>query len=865
MKSRWSDELSGALSDSLGKRECFGVIAPQEICASAFWEALTVSFVGDNSGIILFVALGEYRRRAFREVLNELNLGEIPQIQITTPQILEHLLAVDETRFLKMIALCRHIVVWLHPDDYRDSTLDYWFEIVRRIPNPNVGYIHVAPAKVPLFDSIHPGMRWIGHSRTECAFLPIVHYLEGDKAPGEILDHSFWKTCRNRRTLVSCRNSVMAIACEEAAHHAHIPTLHTRSKENTAEFMTFMPDACSSFVSCRTRWEHYVLVDAPFYDGIAVEVASSVEQPKAVSLVVSSPFSLVHTLAARFDPELNAPHEQRENTVFFEVYRLFSRVAAKPMIAAEVKTPQEQALIDFWNEQGWLLRSQSIELTNAGHNLFAGIPHFSSLGALHGYCHETICENLNHETLGLVNTAFLNHLAVSQFRWGSLSLQCAFHNHLDHHAVFKGGCGADHYWLDDMPFICSYERTQAMKRIILGDDTIDGVVMTDAPSRELAQIRAHFKDITASSWIEITPGAAQWWTFAGAQNNAFMASILRVLSPRLDISYGNLCLHLRWRVSGTWRAAPVIKRLSELSQQLCQFAANGIDGKQKPAIQECWKSSHLWRSLFVLMPTGIQNAAFDRDFSLWAHSVQTPEILEVQALHTLSASLLPPILACEATEPPAQKIQHAATPSQKPVPKAPVQPVSSASNALPPIEPIERGDGSIMHTRYPWSYIADNRALANAINTMLAQPFIGLDVETTLFDQRLCLIQIGCARQTFIIDPLCVDFSPLAQVFESPNLIKVIHNSSFECKVLGKYGIQINNIVDTLKVSRKRYGMKCPGGHSLRAVCLREFGFDMDKTNQTSRWDKRPLSADQLEYAALDAEILVHLYRHFEC
>ena len=169
----------------------------------------------------------------------------------------------------------------------------------------------------------------------------------------------------------------------------------------------------------------------------------------------------------------------------------------------------------------------------------------------------------------------------------------------------------------------------------------------------------------------------------------------------------------------------------------------------------------------------------------------------------------------------------------------------------------------IMHTSFPWTYINNDAALGQAINTMLNQKYIGLDVETTLYDQSLCLIQIGCEDQVFMIDPLCVDFMGLSQVFANPNIIKIIHNSSFEKKVLGKYGLQILNIVDTLKWSRQLYGMKIPGGHSLKAVCMREFGYDMDKTNQQSRWEKRPLTDEQLEYAALDAEILIHLYRHF--
>ncbi len=857
MKSTLSEALSAFLSESLGKRECFGVLAPQETCVRAFWNALSVSFVGDSAGILLFVALGEYRRRAFKQALSAQKLTDCPQIQITTPQILEHLLAVDETRCLDMLSQCRRILVWLHPDDIRDSMLDYWFEIVCRIPHPNIGYFHVPSQVVPLLERIHPQIRWFGDTSKKNVCLPVVHFLEKENEPSEMLDASFWKTCRNRRTLVSCMHQNTALLCEEAAHHAHLPTSHTQNRENAPESIVFTLDARAVFYVHRANWDHIAFVDAPFADGVCDEIGEICEKPRAVSLLVSSHFSLINTLAGYAQSATSCSHRE---SVTCMAYRLFSRLAAKPVMPADLQTSEENALMAYWRERGWVRGSSQYVLTAAGKNLFAGIPHFSSLGALHGHHHETMGEHINHDVLGLIDTDWLNLLRTSAFYWGGQQLQCTFYNHLEHHALFKGSCGAGGCWLDAVPYVCSFERAQAMHDVICGNCNVEGMVVTDVPTMKLSQIRSHFNDIHAKCWIEVTPGAAQWWTFAGAHHNALMASLLCILSPKLVISYGNLSLILRWCVSGAWRPEPVMRRLKELSQQLCHFSMSDIENANKTALFNAWVVMHPWQSLFILLPQPILESQFEQDYMAWARVVQMPDFIEVSKLHALDAECLPPILQSNASE----TIVSPKKAGVQPQFTGQVSPSKPIVKSEPPLT-IEQGDGSIMHTRLPWSYIADARALGQAINLMLSEPFIGLDVETTLFDQRLCLIQIGCAAQTFIIDPLCVDFSPLAQVFENPNLIKVIHNSSFECKVLGKYGIQINNIVDTLKVSRKRYGMKYPGGHSLRAVCLREFGFDMDKTNQTSRWDKRPLSAEQLEYAALDAEILVHLYRHFEC
>ena len=50
------------------------------------------------------------------------------------------------------------------------------------------------------------------------------------------------------------------------------------------------------------------------------------------------------------------------------------------------------------------------------------------------------------------------------------------------------------------------------------------------------------------------------------------------------------------------------------------------------------------------------------------------------------------------------------------------------------------------------------------------------------------------------------------------------------------------------------------GGHGLAMVCERELGVSLDKGEQTSNWSRRPLDADQLRYAALDAEVLLALF-----
>ncbi|HRT22439.1 MAG TPA: hypothetical protein P5318_20190, partial [Candidatus Hydrogenedentes bacterium] len=102
------------------------------------------------------------------------------------------------------------------------------------------------------------------------------------------------------------------------------------------------------------------------------------------------------------------------------------------------------------------------------------------------------------------------------------------------------------------------------------------------------------------------------------------------------------------------------------------------------------------------------------------------------------------------------------------------------------------------------------------------------------------------------------------ELMENPRIEKLIHNAQFETRMFAQYGIRIHPVYDTLIVSRKKHRKGAEGGHKLDDVCERELGIYLDKSLQTSDWTRRPLSPEQLAYAAVDAEVLLALHRAFE-
>ncbi len=165
--------------------------------------------------------------------------------------------------------------------------------------------------------------------------------------------------------------------------------------------------------------------------------------------------------------------------------------------------------------------------------------------------------------------------------------------------------------------------------------------------------------------------------------------------------------------------------------------------------------------------------------------------------------------------------------------------------------------------RRPVYTIAGDDSLHRAADAIRQFPLIGLDVETS-FGGALATIQVATSAATAVIDVLAVSsLEALRPLFESPSILKVIHCAGVERGALGRRGLTIRSIFDTHIASRRKHGPRPQGGHNLGAVVRRELGLVLDKRQRFSNWMNRPLSPEQIRYAALDAEVLVDLHRVF--
>jgi ribonuclease D len=142
---------------------------------------------------------------------------------------------------------------------------------------------------------------------------------------------------------------------------------------------------------------------------------------------------------------------------------------------------------------------------------------------------------------------------------------------------------------------------------------------------------------------------------------------------------------------------------------------------------------------------------------------------------------------------------------------------------------------------------------------------LGIDTEFMgegRYRTLLCLVQVsvplGDDVRVEVIDPLdeSIDPSPLAEVLADPEIEVIMHAARQDVALLRRvWHTEITNLFDT-QVAAGFAGLRAQAGYeSLLSELL---GVRLPKTASYTKWDKRPLSPEQVEYARED---VLHLFQ----
>jgi len=155
--------------------------------------------------------------------------------------------------------------------------------------------------------------------------------------------------------------------------------------------------------------------------------------------------------------------------------------------------------------------------------------------------------------------------------------------------------------------------------------------------------------------------------------------------------------------------------------------------------------------------------------------------------------------------------------------------------------------------------------LGAVVASALKQPRVALDIESNGFyryPERICLVQLATADGVFLIDPLDTldpqELAPLGELLAAPSVEKIFHAADYDVRSLQRdWGFRIRPLFDT-GIAAAFAGSERLG---LGAVLQEYLGVEVNKSKKLQRadWTLRPLSDEQVRYAADDVIYLERL------
>ena len=161
-----------------------------------------------------------------------------------------------------------------------------------------------------------------------------------------------------------------------------------------------------------------------------------------------------------------------------------------------------------------------------------------------------------------------------------------------------------------------------------------------------------------------------------------------------------------------------------------------------------------------------------------------------------------------------------------------------------------------------WELLTEQQLFQQRVRDWTAAGRLALDTEfirVDTFNPRAALIQVNDGSQVTLADPLTLDISELGNVLCNPETLKIFHACSEDIEVFNLLfpKQRITRVFDTqIGLAFLGYGNQV-GYQKALQECL---NISISKAETRSDWLMRPLTPDQLQYAAFDVEYLFPLY-----
>jgi len=159
-------------------------------------------------------------------------------------------------------------------------------------------------------------------------------------------------------------------------------------------------------------------------------------------------------------------------------------------------------------------------------------------------------------------------------------------------------------------------------------------------------------------------------------------------------------------------------------------------------------------------------------------------------------------------------------------------------------------------------YIDTPEALTEFCTALKGSEWIALDTEfirEKTYYSKLCLVQIGVPGRCACIDPLALDsLEPLYELLFDTSIIKVLHACSQDQEIFANLAGKVPAPIFDTQMAAPLLGLAEQIGYG--NFIKETLGVSLEKAHARADWSRRPLSSEQLEYAADDVRYLVEAY-----
>jgi ribonuclease D len=163
--------------------------------------------------------------------------------------------------------------------------------------------------------------------------------------------------------------------------------------------------------------------------------------------------------------------------------------------------------------------------------------------------------------------------------------------------------------------------------------------------------------------------------------------------------------------------------------------------------------------------------------------------------------------------------------------------------------------------------LTTTRQVEELCRELTGEPFVAVDTEfmrDRTYWPRLCLVQIAGERRHAAIDPLApkLDLAPLLELLANERVLKVFHAARQDIEIFWR----LTGRIPTPLFDTQLAAMVCGYGEEVAYETLVKqlAKARIDKSPRFTDWGRRPLSAQQLEYALADVIHLRVVYQRLQ-